>query len=243
MLGQHLHHRLVDLLLRDRDRTVEIVAVARHRRQVEAFLEQPLGELARAIGAKVEEYGCVPWTQPRPSCQHDWLDELVGRAALVALTHRLDRIVRLFAHSSTNRVKGAIRPVPALVAVHRVVAAGDGGDPVGGQLGEIVHGGVRRDVPAVGEGVDPGLLGREAEQGSQVVDVRVDTAVGDEAEQVHLVAALECRDERRILEEGAILDRLVHAHQVLVEDAAGTDRQVADLGVAHLPRRQADRLA
>ena len=36
---------------------------------------------------------------------------------------------------------------------------------------------------------------------------------------------------------------LVHAHQVLVEDAARPDRQVADLGVPHLAGRQADRLA
>ena len=35
----------------------------------------------------------------------------------------------------------------------------------------------------------------------------------------------------------------VDALEVLVEHAAGADRQVADLGVAHLARRQADRLA
>ena len=56
-------------------------------------------------------------------------------------------------------------------------------------------------------------------------------------EQVNLVAALECRDERRVVEERPVLDRLVHAHQVLVEDAPGADRQVADLGVPHLARR------
>ena len=103
---------------------------------------------------------------------------------------------------------------------------------------------MRRDVAAVRERVDPGLLGREAEQRPQVVDVRVDAAVGDEPEQVDAVAALERRaEERRVLEERAVLDRLVHAHQVLVEDPAGADRQVADLGVAHLAGRQADRLA
>ena len=48
-------------------------------------------------------------------------------------------------------------------------------------------------------------------------------------------AALERADERRVLEEGAVLDRVVDAHQVLVEHAAGADRQMADLGVAHLP--------
>ena len=37
--------------------------------------------------------------------------------------------------------------------------------------------------------------------------------------------------------------RLVHAHQILVEPPPGADRQVADLGVAHLAGREPDRLA
>src|SRR5436190_10709030 len=49
--------------------------------------------------------------------------------------------------------------------------------------------------------------------------------------------------QRGVLEEGAVLDRAVDPLQVLVEHAAGADRQVADLRVAHLAGRQADRLA
>ena len=73
--------------------------------------------------------------------------------------------------------------------------------------------------------------------------MRVDAAVGDEAEQVDVLASLEGADERGVLEERPVLDRLVHAHQVLEEHATGADRQVPDLGVAHLARRKADRLA
>ena len=76
-----------------------------------------------------------------------------------------------------------------------------------------------------------------------MIHVRVDAAVGDEPQQVHVLAALECPDEGRVLEERAVLDRLVDAHQVLEEHAPGADRQVPDLGVAHLAVRQADRLA
>ena len=46
-----------------------------------------------------------------------------------------------------------------------------------------------------------------------------------------------------VLEERAVPDRDVHAHQVLEEDAPGADRQVPDLGVPHLPGRQPDGLA
>ena len=111
---------------------------------------------------------------------------------------------------------------------------------------------MRRDVPAVGERVDPGPLlhalpARKLEQRLQVVEVRVDAALRDEAEQVDGAAALprplERSQERWVLVEGAVADGGVHALQILEEDPAGADRQVTDLGVAHLSGRQADRLA
>ena len=81
----------------------------------------------------------------------------------------------------------------------------------------------------------------------EVVDVRVDAAVGDEPEQVDvraaLLRALEGPHERRVLEQLTAFDRDIDTHQVLEEDTARSDRQVADLRVAHLPRREADRLA
>src|SRR5438874_11708397 len=72
-----------------------------------------------------------------------------------------------------------------------------------------------------------------------MVDVRVHAAARDEPEQVHARAALECEAQRLVLEEVARLDRLVHAHQILEQDPPRADRQVADLGVAHLSGRQA----
>jgi len=104
-----------------------------------------------------------------------------------------------------------------------------------------------RHIAAIGKSVNVRPLGfalptRELEQRAQVVDVRVDAAVGDEPEQVDAPAALECGDESGVLEERSVLDRLVHAHQVLVQPPARADRQVADLGVAHLAGRQSGRL-
>ena len=76
--------------------------------------------------------------------------------------------------------------------------------------------------------------------------MRVDAALRDEAEQMDGAAALlgplERSHERRVLEERAVADGGVHALQVLEEDPPGADRQMPDLGVAHLPGREADRL-
>ena len=98
-----------------------------------------------------------------------------------------------------------------------------------GSSREVGHGRGRRDVAPVGEGIDPGALlhaesACELEQRLQVVDVRVDAAVRDEPEQVHVPAALtralEGADERRVLEERAVADRDVHALEILEEDPA-----------------------
>ena len=111
---------------------------------------------------------------------------------------------------------------------------------------------MRRDVAAVRESVDEGALLHplppcQLEQRPQVVDVRVDAAVRDEPEQVDVRAALlrplERADKRGVLEERAVRDRTVHPLEVLVEDSARADRQVTDLGVAHLAGRQPDRLS
>ncbi len=151
-----------------------------------------------------------------------------------------------------DRIERKLCPLPPLVAVHRVVAARDGRDALGGKLREVLGCRVRRDVPPVGERVDPRAVRhafplRELEQRLDVLDVRVHAAVRNETQQMHVSPALlrapERGDERLVLVEAAVGDRSVDALEVLVEHAAGSDREVADLRVAHLSRRQPDRFA
>ena len=92
-------------------------------------------------------------------------------------------------------MKGAIGPLPARVSIHRVVAAANRGDLRDGELREVPLGRGRRDVPAVGERVEPGPRGHvlafgEVQEGPHVVDVRVNPAVGDKSEQVNVRVAL-----------------------------------------------------
>src|SRR4029079_3051567 len=93
------------------------------------------------------------------------------------------------------------RPCRPVVAVKGVVAPADGGDPLRRKPAEVVRGRVRRDVTAVGEGVDPRpllhpLTAGELEQRQQVLDVRVDATLRDEPEQVHVAVALPRTFER-----------------------------------------------
>ena len=52
---EHLGERVPHLLLPERERDVQLVGVAGHRREVDAALDERLRELARAVGAEVEE--------------------------------------------------------------------------------------------------------------------------------------------------------------------------------------------
>ena len=163
--------------------------------------------------------------------------------AVVARLHGGDRIVRVLALAVHDRAQRALGAIPALVAIHRVVAARDGRDPVDGQLGEVVHRRVRRDVAAVGERMDPGLLRRERRAAPG--DGRC--ASGRRRGRRARAGGRSRRARRRRAvprsRTASRLDRPVHAHEILVEDAARADRQMADLGVAHLAVRQADGLA
>ena len=155
VLGQDLGQRLVHLLLRKCDGNVEVRAIPRHRRDIGTRRDQLHHQLAGPIGTEVEEDCAVArHVQPRTASDHDRLDELICDSSFVATPDRLDRIVRLLADPLHDRLEGALRPLPALVAVHRVVASDDGRDAFRRQRGEVVGCGVRRDVTAVGEGAN-----------------------------------------------------------------------------------------
>jgi hypothetical protein len=84
---------------------------------------------------------------------------------------------------------------------------------------------------------DPTLLG-EVDEREEVPVEPVHAARADQPEQVQRPAVsldlLARGDERRVLEERAVGDRLRDADHVLEHASAGTQVQVADLAVPHL---------
>ncbi len=163
--------------------------------------------------------------------------------------HRIDGVLAFSTHDRRERAVGAL---PAAVAIHRVVAAADRGDPSHGKLREIARRRRGRDVTPVGERMDPRALGHALDLGhreerTEVVDVGVNAAVGDEPEEMQVAATLarasERREQRLVPRERAVLDRAIHPREILEQDPARPDREVADLRVPHLPGRKAHRLA
>jgi hypothetical protein len=140
-----------------------------------------------------------------------------------------------------------------LVAIHRHVHAAaarrDAGVDAGGaQLAQRLLDAIdverrrgRRHVATVEERVHvelPGAaLGRLAQHRLEVVDVGVDVAVGEEAQEVDGRAALGAVDDGLpggAGEQLAAGDGAVDQQRALGDDPAGAERVVADLAVAHV---------
>ena len=218
-------------------------------------IDEGTGDLACAVGSEVCEDDRVIVADGRALGHDDRNDELVGNAVGVGLLHRLMRGSGVLALAERDRLVCLLYAVPAVVAVHCVVAAGYGRDAadldgvdLGLQAVDILDAGLRRRVAAVHEAVEAYLAqtvaARELEQREHMVNVGVNAAVGQEAEDVQggiePLALVDGAHQSRVLEEIAVLNRLGDAGQLLIYDAACTDIGVTDLGVAHLAVRQTD---
>src|SRR3954452_8090491 len=153
-----------------------------------------------------------------------------------------------------DRIVGELRPVPAPVAVHRVVAAAHGPDSPciakpALELLEISHPGGGQRVATVGERVDDqiryALLSGQLDARLEVLPAGVNPSVGYQPHQVQAPAGAgagrlaDCL-QRGVLEEAAVGDRVVDPGQVLLDYRSGAEVEVADLGVAHLAVGEAD---
>ena len=212
------------------------------------------GDLPGPVGPEVEEDHAVVVGHAPIRVHHHRLHELIGDAPGIGLPHGGHRVgVGVGAFAVDHGVVGGLQPVPALVTVHGVVAADHRGDLAHADGAALLHGlghevraGGGRDVPAVQEGVeiDPlqTLFLGQAQQGPQVLDVGVDTAVGQQTDEVQgrslFQTAVHGVEVGAVAEEGAVLNGTGDPGQVLKHHPAGADVGVAHLAVAHLPLGQ-----
>ena len=249
-------HQLVEFVgvLRHADRAGE-TNDARTREAGEIRIEHRAQNLPRAIGAEVEAQHAVAVPHAAIIADHRRQDELVELLFRISVRDRGLRIGKARRVGVDNGVIRLLDALPALVAVHAVIAADHCGDAHrrrqrGDEPLEIVAGGLWRRIAPVGQSVNEGwhaCVGEDLCQRHRVVLVRMHAAGRHQADEVAGAAArLELADQidqRRRAGDLARRDGVGDAWQVLHDDAAGADVEMADLGVAHLAVRQADVVA
>ena len=220
---------------------------------VEIRVHNGPGDLPGPVGTVVEENDAVVVGDGALRVADHGLHKLVGDIVGIGLGHGVHGVGILDALAVDHGVIGQLHPLPAVVPVHGVIPAHNGGDfahaqglalvPAGGDEVPAAGGG---HVPPVQEGVDihPGqaLVLGHLQQGIQVLDVGVDAAVGQKPVQVQAGALFQAVVHGLVVggvfKEAAIVDGAGDAGQVLEHHPAAADVGVAHLAVAHLPGGQ-----
>ena len=224
---------------------------------VEIGIEQCAQDLARPVGPEVRHEHTVAVIHAAVFTDWGRPDEFVGFAGKPSELYGLsDRILprAQFAFPVHQRRIGICGAFPALVPVHRVVAAGHRRNPdragacdgVFEVLDEFFRAS-RRGIPAVEKGVDGdryALQGKGFRHSRHMVLVGMDAARRQQAHDMGGAAGGNQRlgepVEGRQFGQRAVGDRRVDLRQILLDDPAGADRHVADFGIAHLAVRQPD---
>ena len=232
----------------------------RHERQSDEFFDaretfkfrigKGVREFASTVGAEVEENHAVALFHAVIIADNDGDNKFVGNLVVVGFFNRRGGIRFFRRVSFGNGVVGFLHAVPALIAVHCVVATGNRSDLPNANFldffferGEIFSGRTRRNVAPVQKCVHVNffnalVLGK-FQQAVKVVGVAVNAARGKQSEQMQCAAArqnfISDADEGFILEEIAVANRLGNFRQRLVNDAPRANVHVPNFGIAHLP--------
>ncbi|GBD42342.1 hypothetical protein HRbin39_01732 [bacterium HR39] len=266
--GHHFAEDVAEVLRRHQhvEEAVQLLRIAHHAagvgeadgqhplERVEVRIDQCRHDLADAIGAEVGAQDAVAVRHAPVAFHHEGRDELVAEIARIGRPHGIFGRRRPLAHRRDDGLAGALRAIPAPVAVHGVVTADHRGEAdaveardLAAEVGQIAEGRARRGVSPVGEGVDPHrkpALREGARQPGHVALMRMDAARREQAEQVDGPRA-----GAHLLRDGVDLPRAlqlagfeqpVDARQVLEHHPAGAEVHVADLGITHLAFRQTD---
>ncbi len=250
----------------------EIFAIARQRAEKSELghvrtlesgkrrVGQRAGHLARTVGAEIHEHAHIAIVHARSFSargrDRGRFHEFIILSACISSFQRRDGIRRhVFAFTLRNEIVRGLYALPALITVHRVIAADDGGNTARARLPAFVAhefegraGAARRRIAAVEKRVHADLLEAGARR-------HFDHRRNLRFMAVHAARRHQAKDvqggtvgERRIngLLQDGILEKLAafnvrfDPRVVLVNHASRPNVQVPDLRIAHLRGGQAD---
>ena len=229
---------------------------------LEIRVNQRSGDLSGAVGTEVEEDDRVVCLHACALGADNRNDEFVGDVLaflvdlLIGSPYCRDRIGILDAFTVYDGGICLDNALPAVVSVHGVISAHDGGNlayadfcQLVAELRNVIRAGSRRNVTAVEEAMHINLteavLLSHFHNGVEMGDVAVNAAVTHKTHKVQstavCLAVFHCALESLIVKEIAVLDGLGNSGQFLVDDSAGAHVGVTDFAVAHLSVGKTDR--
>ena len=225
------------------------------RKAVECRVEHRPQNLAHAVGAEVEAKHAVAVANAAIAADHRRHHELVAEIVRIGIRDHRIGIGEARPFGVHDRAVGLGHAFPTFVAVHGVVPAADRRDRNRRrerleQACDVVPCRARRRVTAVGKGVHDGgqiCLRENCRDRGGVILVRMHAAGRCQPDEMAGAAgsphAFDQALQRGRVGDLAARDRVVDARQILHHQPARADVEMADLGIAHLSRRQADVLS
>ena len=258
---EHVGQNVVGELLRKRHRRGDIGIVLGqadevHLREhwalktIESGIDERARQLSRPVGPEVEEDNDVAVANPA-GVKRARDQKFVGDAFRIRIHHHVARPAvdrRLRANDCLPRL---LHAVPTLVAIHRIIAPAnrrDADSPPPSfrgdkalELGNIALTARGRHVATIKEAVHADVLktarDRMLEDREKVLVVRMDASIGEKPHDMQrtawLLRRIETRVDDLVFVDGTCTARAVDARELLMDDAAGADVQMPDLGVAH----------
>ena len=218
----------------------------------EARVEQGGQDLAHAVGAEIEAKHAVAVPHAPILADHRRNDELVADLVCISIRNDGGSAGKARPLGVRDRVIGLGHALPPSVAIHGVVPTAhrddrDGSRECRDEARNVLPCRAWRRIAAIGKGMHDRRhrgLGENVGERSRLVLMRMDPTRRHQSDEMARAPAapqrldqfVECRRPFDI----AASDRRVDAGQVLHHETAGTDVEMSDLGIAHLPLRQAD---
>ena len=226
--------------------------------KAELAVDESPCELPCAVGTEVEEDYAVVGLDGR--CRLAVFgddarqDEFIRQFSSIRITHGFLCAFKPQTFAEHHRVVRHLGSAVIAVAIHRVVSPNNGSDPAAAKnahpffkCANEACAAVHSHVAPVGEAMHENLgkprIFRNLDQREKMLDMAVYAAVGEQPEEVQrgvvCAAVLDRANDSGSLRKAAVLRSESYLRQILIHYAPGADVRVPDLGIAHLPVREA----
>ncbi len=184
---------------------------------------------------------------------HYWFQEFIGHSRCIRIQDTLLQIVRGLPHATHQQVVSLADPFPAVIPVHRIVPADQGGDPAHAgiqklfQIPHIFQPSLWIRIPAIQKSMYKYLIIMQSTvscsfaKAFEMVNMRMDPTIGKQSDKMDFPTLRFCifkgLIQCRVMIQFTISYCFIDAPQFLINNPASAQIHVTNLRIAHLAGR------